>query len=88
MSHFLIDFWAKKVDNVLDPSGTFVNKIDSVYYVPRIDICLEGLYLNSVCLWPKDNRVKEPFLMFERTPQTSPPLSSFVEDETNFDTVH
>ena len=61
--------------NYLRPNGTITYKINEGYDVPKIEIAFEEWYVNSVRLWPKDKKVCEHFLMFERTPPVSPQIS-------------
>ena len=76
----------------LRPSGKPVYEIDDIYKVPRIDVYFYVWYPNSARLWPKDNSARQHFLMIERTPPTSPQLSSFEayesDVECDVDTIH
>ena len=50
--------------------------IDRKYNVSLTEIQFEGWFENSVRLLPKDNEVRENFLLLERTPPPSPSISS------------
>ena len=50
--------------------------IDRKYNVSLTEIQFEGWFKNSVRLLPKDNKVRENFLLLERTPPPSPSISS------------
>ena len=69
----------------LRPRGKLLYNIDSVYDAPKIDIIFDDWYVNSVHLWPKDEKVRQHFLMFERTPPVSPQIS--FSDKSSVDTV-
>ena len=66
----------------LRPRGKLLYNIDSVYDVPKIDIIFDDWYVH---LWPKDEKVRQHFLMFERTPPVSPQIS--FSDKSSVDTV-
>ena len=66
----------------LRPEGKITYSIDETYDVPKIQIALEGWYVNSVRLWSKDKKVRPHFLMLERTPPVSPQIS-FPSDNEN-----
>ena len=50
-----------------------------------IEINSKGWFENSVCLWPKNDRMRENFILLERTPAPSPSIS-FLSD-SGIDTV-
>ena len=54
--------------------------------IPKINIYFDDRYANSVRLRAKTDKAKKHFLIIERTPPYSPPISSF--DESDVDTVH
>lgn len=54
--------------------------------IPKINIYFDDWYANSVRLQAKTDKAKKHFLITERTPPYSPPISSF--DESDVDTVH
>ena len=76
---------AGKLFNYLRPEGTIIFSIDRKYNVPLIDIQFDGWYENSACLWTKHNRQRENFLVLERTPLSTPSISSL--SDSGVDTV-
>ena len=55
----------------LRPQGRIIFEMDSVSYVPQLDIFFDDWYANSVRLWLKS----------EKTPPDTPPI---VSDDSNF----
>ena len=61
--------------NYLRPEGTITLSIDKKYQVPLSDI--------SVRLWPKHTEQREQFLLLQRTPPSSPSISSLSDSGIN-----
>ena len=73
--------------NYFRPQGTMTLSIDRKYNIPLVDIRCDGLYENSVYLWPKYAEQRDHFLWLQRTPLQTPSVSSLSSDDSGFDTV-
>ena len=71
--------------NYLRLEGLINFTISREYNVLLIEIQFEDWFENSVCLWPKDDKARENFLMLERTPPPTPTISS--PSDSGIDTV-
>ena len=71
--------------NYLRPEGTITYSIDRTYNIPLIEINFDGWFKSSVRLWLKSNKARTKFLLLERTPPSSPSLSS--KSDIGVDTV-
>ena len=70
----------------LRQKGTITYTIDRTYNIPLIELYFDGCFESSVCLWPKNNKMRSNFLFLERTPPPSPSISSF-SSESGIDTI-
>lgn len=50
-----------------------------------IEIHFDGSFENSICLWPKNNRMRKKFILLEERPAPSPSVSFF--SDSGMDTV-
>ena len=63
------------------PEGRMIYSIDKVYDVLKVEIDLDGWYMNSVRLWPKNKKkIRRHFLLLQRTLTVSPQVPSESSD--------
>ena len=65
--------------------GTITYSIERTCNIPLIEINFDSWVESSVCLCPKSSKARFLFLLLERTPPTSPILSSV--SDSGVDTV-
>ena len=65
--------------------GAVTYTIDRTYNIPINEIQFNGWLESSVRLWLKDNRAGSNFFLLERTPSSSPSISSL--SDRGFSTV-
>ena len=74
--------------NYLKPRETITIEMDSKCTLPIIHFSFDGWLPNSVRLWPENSIQREKFLILERTPLSSPNVSSTSSDyESGYDIV-
>lgn len=64
------------------PEGRMIYSIDKVYDVLKVEIDLDGWYMNIVRLWPKNKKkkIRRHFWLLQRTPNVSPQIPSESSD--------
>ena len=71
----------------LRPRRTIIIDMDDKWNIPVIVISFDVWSQNAVRLWPQNNTQRENFLILERTPLSSPIVSSVSIDSSDYDTV-
>ena len=61
--------------NYLRQNGTIRYSIDPKFNFSLTELFFEGWYETSVCLWPKNSKMRFNFLQLERTPPSRPSIS-------------
>ena len=72
--------------NYLRPRGTIIIEMDNKWNVPVILFDFDGWTQNAIPLWPENNTQREKFLFLDRTPLSTPSVSSISLD-SGYDTV-
>ena len=67
--------------------GTIIIEMDNKWNVLVILFDFNGWTQNVVRLWPENNTQRENFLLLERTPLSSPNVSSTSIDSSAYDTA-
>ena len=71
----------------LRPRGSITIDMDDKWNTPVILINFDGWCQNAVHLWSQNNTQGENFLILERTPLSTPSVSSISIDSSSYDTV-
>ena len=84
----VLDYAPPRVEyDSLRPRRTIIIDMDEKWNIPVIVINFDGWSQNAVRLWPQNNTQRENFLILERTPLSSPIVSSISINSSDYDTV-